>query len=266
MCSFNVLSSINICLFVSWLLQHKTPIFSIYLRFLIAVSLQHYGKNDPNYSKTHNTEAQSRSHVLLSESAYSADSTPHSADLDSKAERIARYKAERRRQLAERYGISLDQEMDTDYSARYSRTSREPDGSDRQRRARPEGGEGAEHNAYTPRPIEGKMSSLIRTDPEHSRERKDSLSERERLMNLENQRRALERDRLHRGGGVAPDASAYMDVSGSARVPGREPGVMGVPGSPTAGRKASMPSPKQGASPGDLFIEQQAQNILHRQG
>uniref|UniRef100_A0A8C7K9D4 Supervillin a n=1 Tax=Oncorhynchus kisutch TaxID=8019 RepID=A0A8C7K9D4_ONCKI len=42
------------------------------------------------------------------------------SDLDSKVERIARYKAERRRQLAERYGISLDQEPDTTVTDHFS--------------------------------------------------------------------------------------------------------------------------------------------------
>lgn len=187
------------------------------------------------------------------------------AELDSKAERIARYKAERRRQLAERYGISLDQETETDYSARYSRTSREPDSSDRQHRSSVEE-EGVEHNAYTTSHHVDRAGSHIHTDPKYSRERTDSISERERMMNLENQRRALERNRLHESGGVAPNPSAYMDVSGSARVPGREPGAMGVPSSPNTGRRSMMPSPKQGASPGDLFIEQQAHNILQRHG
>uniref|UniRef100_A0A6Q2ZKR4 HP domain-containing protein n=1 Tax=Esox lucius TaxID=8010 RepID=A0A6Q2ZKR4_ESOLU len=53
------------------------------------------------------------------------------ASLSSKAERIARYKAERRRQLSERYGILLDQETDMDYSPRYTRSRREPDASAR---------------------------------------------------------------------------------------------------------------------------------------
>uniref|UniRef100_A0A674BR65 Supervillin n=1 Tax=Salmo trutta TaxID=8032 RepID=A0A674BR65_SALTR len=53
------------------------------------------------------------------------------ASLSSKAERIARYKAERRRQLSERYGIVLDQEINMDYSPRYSRSRREYDVSDR---------------------------------------------------------------------------------------------------------------------------------------
>uniref|UniRef100_A0A672LB87 Supervillin n=1 Tax=Sinocyclocheilus grahami TaxID=75366 RepID=A0A672LB87_SINGR len=53
------------------------------------------------------------------------------ASLSSKAERIARYKAERRRQLSERYGILLDQEVDLDYAPRYTRARRESDLSDR---------------------------------------------------------------------------------------------------------------------------------------
>ncbi|KAF4106576.1 supervillin a isoform X12 [Onychostoma macrolepis] len=221
------------------------------------VSLQHYGKNDPNFPNPHSAEVQSRTHTVQPETVYSTGST-HVAELDSKAERIARYKAERRRQLAERYGISLDQELETDYTARYSKTSREPDGSDRQHRSKVEGGDGVEHNAYTPSHHVDRASSHIHNDPE-------SISERERMMNLENQRRAQERDRLH-GGGGAPDPSAYMDVSGSVRVPGKEPGAMGVPSSPNAGRRTMMPSSKQGASPGDLFIEQQAHNILQRHG
>uniref|UniRef100_A0A8C1XRS5 Supervillin a n=1 Tax=Cyprinus carpio TaxID=7962 RepID=A0A8C1XRS5_CYPCA len=218
------------------LLEEDTP---RYTRAADTFSVQHYGKNDPNCPNLHSAEVQSRTHTVQPESVCSTGST-HVAELDSKAERIARYKAERRRQLAERYGISLDQETETDYTAHYSRTSREPDGSDHQHRSKVEGGDGVDHNA--------------------------SISERERMMNLENQRRAQERDRLHGGGGVALDPSAYMDVSGSARVPGKEPGAMGVPSSPNAGQRAMMPSPKQGASPGDLFIDQQAHNILQRHG
>ncbi|KAK7122670.1 hypothetical protein R3I94_019693 [Phoxinus phoxinus] len=224
------------------------------------VSLQHYSKNDPNFPNPHSAEVQSGTHTVQPESVYSTGST-HVAELDSKAERIARYKAERRRQLAERYGISLDQETETDYSARYSRTSREPDGSDRQHRSSVEE-DRVEYNACTTSHLVDRASSHIHTDPKYSRERTDSISERERMMNLENQRRALERNRLHESGGAAPDPSAYMDVSGSARVPG----AMGVPSSPNTGRRAMMPSPKQGASPGDLFIEQQAHNILQRHG
>uniref|UniRef100_A0A671S4M3 Supervillin-like n=1 Tax=Sinocyclocheilus anshuiensis TaxID=1608454 RepID=A0A671S4M3_9TELE len=186
---------------------------------------------------THNV--QTRTPTVQPESVYSTGSG-QVAELDSKAERIARYKAERRRQLSERYGISLDQEMETVYTARYSRTSREPDGSEHQHRSKVEGGDGVDHNAYTPSHHVDRASSHIHCDPEYIGARTEYISERERMMNLENQRRAQERDRFHGGGGVALDPSAYMDVSGSARVPGKEPGTMGVPSSPNAGQRAMI--------------------------
>ncbi|XP_059386893.1 supervillin a isoform X14 [Carassius carassius] len=220
-------------------------------------SVQHYGKNDcPNL---HSAEVQSRTHTVQPESVYRAGSG-QVAELDSKAERIARYKAERRRQLAERYGISLDQETETDYTTRYSRTSRDPDGSDHQHRSKVEGRDGVDHNAHTPSHHVDSASSHIHSDSEYIRDRTESISKRERMMNLENQRRAQEPDRLHGGGGVA------LDPSGSAGVPGKEPGAMGVPSSPNAGQRAMMSFPKHGASPGDLFIEQQAHNILQKHG
>uniref|UniRef100_A0A671S443 Supervillin-like n=1 Tax=Sinocyclocheilus anshuiensis TaxID=1608454 RepID=A0A671S443_9TELE len=233
------------------LLEEDTP---RYTRAADTFSVQHYGKNDPNCPNLHSSEVQTRTPTVQPESVYSTGSG-QVAELDSKAERIARYKAERRRQLSERYGISLDQEMETVYTARYSRTSREPDGSEHQHRSKVEGGDGVDHNAYTPSHHVDRASSHIHCDPEYIGARTEYISERERMMNLENQRRAQERDRFHGGGGVALDPSAYMDVSGSARVPGKEPGTMGVPSSPNAGQRAMMPSPEQGASPGDLFIE-----------
>uniref|UniRef100_A0A8C7KCQ5 Supervillin n=1 Tax=Oncorhynchus kisutch TaxID=8019 RepID=A0A8C7KCQ5_ONCKI len=86
------------------------------------------------------------------------------ASLSSKAERIARYKAERRRQLSERYGILLDQEIDMDYSPRYSCSRRESDAldrvapavterrrdRDRERQEVEEGGGGRESSRRTP--------------------------------------------------------------------------------------------------------------------
>uniref|UniRef100_A0A674P700 Supervillin n=1 Tax=Takifugu rubripes TaxID=31033 RepID=A0A674P700_TAKRU len=59
---------------------------------------------------------------------------PSDSSLSSKAERIARYKAERRRQLSESYGILLDQEPETD-TPQY-RPWRNPDLSDDQKTSR----------------------------------------------------------------------------------------------------------------------------------
>uniref|UniRef100_A0A8C3KW81 Supervillin n=1 Tax=Chrysolophus pictus TaxID=9089 RepID=A0A8C3KW81_CHRPC len=64
------------------------------------------------------------------ESSYSTGNMD-THELESKAERIARYKAERRRQLAEKYGLSLDSDLDSDYSSRYSRARKDPDSVER---------------------------------------------------------------------------------------------------------------------------------------
>ncbi|XP_055085920.1 supervillin a isoform X3 [Periophthalmus magnuspinnatus] len=166
-------------------------------------------------------------------------------ELESKAQRIARYKAERRRQLAERYGISLDQDPDRDYTSRYSRPRREQDRTS---------------NPAPTSPKEGSTAPAIRnTVPEPTLTRVDSFSERERLLNLENQRRTVPTE----------PTSAYMEVTAlsSGRAPPAEPNQSSVAlGSPHLTSQPSLPSPKRAASPGDLFIEQQAHSILSRQG
>nr|XP_046226640.1 supervillin a isoform X3 [Scatophagus argus] len=204
---------------------------------------------------------------IHTESVYSSGSTTSGPELESKAERIARYKAERRRQLAERYGISLDQEVDLDCPSRYTHTRKESEGSERQNRGELVGEEGRDLSSYT---STSAISPRVgRTAPQHGhpdpgyemgRSRADSFSERERLMNLENQRRAA----------VPPEppcSSSYMDVSSTARVPAKDYSVTGMPpSSPKLSRHPSLSSPKHGVSPGDLFIEQQAHSILSRQG
>uniref|UniRef100_A0A671YD38 Supervillin a n=1 Tax=Sparus aurata TaxID=8175 RepID=A0A671YD38_SPAAU len=133
---------------------------------------------------------------IHTEPVFSSGSTTSAPELESKAERIARYKAERRRQLAERYGIPLDQEPDVECPPRYTHSRKELEGSERRNR--------------------------------------------ERLMNLENQRRAAHPE---------PPSSSYMDVtsmSSAAWV------------SPKLSRDSSVSSPKQGVSPGDHFIDTRA--------
>uniref|UniRef100_A0A4W6CAX6 Supervillin a n=1 Tax=Lates calcarifer TaxID=8187 RepID=A0A4W6CAX6_LATCA len=186
---------------------------------------------------------------IHTEPIHSSGSTTSGLELESKAERIARYKAERRRQLAERYGISLDQEPDLDHPSRYTRTRKESEGSERRNRGETVGEEGRDitltsfTSSSTTSPRPGRTAPHhSHTDPsyEMGRSRVDSFSERERLMNLENQ---------------------------PARVPARDYPVTGMPpSSPKLSRHSSLSSPKHGASPGDLFIEQQAHNILNRQG
>ncbi|KAM9337647.1 supervillin a isoform 5-T5 [Symphorus nematophorus] len=202
------------------------------------------------------------------EPVYSSGSTTGAPELESKAERIARYKAERRRQLAERYGISLDQEPEVDCPSRYTRTRKESEGTERRNRGEEEGRD-INLSSYTGTSVTSpRMGRTVlqhgHPDPgyEMGRTRVDSFTERERLMNLENQRRAAPPELL--------SSSSYMDVtslSSAARVPAKDYAVTGIPpSSPKLSRHHSLSSPKQGVSPGDLFIEQQAHSILSRQG
>lgn len=199
-------------------------------------------------------------------------------DLESKAERIARYKAERRRQLAERYGISLDHEPDSESCSRHTRMDLEGSerrsrgesfSSDRRGRSESVGEDGRDMYSTS---ISSNSPKVGRTPPQPSRSdlghqaarnRMDSFSERERPLNLENQC----------GAAAPPEAassSSHMDVtslSSNARVPFQDHCSIGMPPtSPKSSRHSSVSSPKHGVSPGDLFIEQQAHNILSRQG
>ncbi|XP_060950128.1 supervillin a [Limanda limanda] len=207
---------------------------------------------------------------IHAEPIFSSGTTTSGPELESKAERIARYKAERRRQLAERYGISLDQEPDLDYPSRHTRTRKESEGSERRNRGECEGREGRDITLTSSTGTSATSPRSGRTAQHHShsepsyemgRTRVDSFSERERLMNLENQRRAPPPE---------PPSSSYMDVtplSSAARVPPRDNAVTGMPpSSPKLSRHRSLSSPKHATSPGDLFIEQQAHTILTRHG
>uniref|UniRef100_A0A8C2J345 Supervillin n=1 Tax=Cyprinus carpio TaxID=7962 RepID=A0A8C2J345_CYPCA len=177
------------------------------------------------------------------------------ASLSSKAERIARYKAERRRQLSERYGILLDQEVDLDYAPRYTRARRESDLLDKG--APPDRGRG-----------ESRTRGRAMQEQDEGRDRSSSRSkysfdaerERERAMNLENYRRAPDRSpKPH-------TQEAPVPIETTTAQPTRGVAVVTVASSPRTARRASLPPTRYGISPGDLFIEQQAQNILNRQG
>ncbi|XP_068590846.1 supervillin isoform X3 [Cebidichthys violaceus] len=240
--------------------------------------------------------------VYVDPVALPTPSTPTSGptnptSLSSKAERIARYKAERRRQLSERYGILLDQEADIDYTPRY-RSRRDTDTSDRQTASRREGDRReAEEQGREPRvPYRAGVGKVyMRTHPDpapvstsspaHSnqappptQERPRRFSERERAMNMENHRRGAAQGRpgasrsrtqeLHPPQSQQQQQQHHQDAAHQEPSPAstRDYSIAAVPSSPRTARRASLPSTRYGISPGDLFIEQQAQSILNRQG
>lgn len=238
--------------------------------------------------------------VTLSTSSTPTSGPADPASLSSKAERIARYKAERRRQLSERYGILLDQETDTDYIPRH-RSRRDPDASDRQTSARRDRDrQEAEEQGREPRvpyrsgvgrvymrtqqdPASVSTSGLAHSNqaPAPTQERPRGFSEQERVMNMENYRRGGAQERAITSRSRTqeqhpPQAQQqqqqhphhHQDAAHQEPSPAstRDYSIAAVPSSPRTARRASLPSTRYGISPGDLFIEQQAQSILNRQG
>ncbi|XP_047223097.1 supervillin isoform X3 [Girardinichthys multiradiatus] len=230
----------------------------------------------------------------------STSSTPTSgppSNLSSKAERIARYKAERRRQLSERYGILLDQEADTEYTPRY-RSRREPDTSNQQITAMRdrESTEMEAHGRETRVPYRSGVGRVYMTThpdsahadparPTHSnqpplstQERPGRFLEQEKVMNMENyhrrgaqERSVTSRGRMQEQHQHQPQQRKHthqQDASHQDPSPAstRNYTIAAMPSSPRTARRASLPSTRYGISPGDLFIEQQAQSILNRQG
>ncbi|XP_029310174.1 supervillin-like isoform X3 [Cottoperca gobio] len=235
--------------------------------------------------------------VTLSTSSTPSSGPTDPTSLNSKAERIARYKAERRRQLSERYGILLDQEADIDFTPRY-RSRRDTDTTDRQTAARRERGRPeAEEQGREPKvPYRSGVGRVyMRTHPDpatvstsspaHSnqaspqtQERQRRFSERERAMNMENYRRGGAQERSNTSRTRTQEQHApqpqqqhphhHQDAAHQEPSPAstRDYSIASVPSSPRTARRASLPSNRYGISPGDLFIEQQAQSILNRQG
>ncbi|KAM9323583.1 supervillin isoform 2-T2 [Pholidichthys leucotaenia] len=234
--------------------------------------------------------------IMLSTSSTPTSGPTESSSLSSKAERIARYKAERRRQLSERYGILLDQEVDTEYTPRYhSRRdldTSEPQNTSRRDRSRPDmeaqqqeprvpyrSGVGRVYMRTQPDPAPAHTSTVAKSSqaPLPSQERPSRFSEREKAMNMENYRRGgvqersdISRTRTQEQHPPQPPAQQHPSEDSTHKETGpattRDYSIAAVPSSPRNARRASLPSTRYGISPGDLFIEQQAQSILNRQG
>ncbi|XP_075826832.1 supervillin isoform X3 [Microtus pennsylvanicus] len=110
--------------------------------------------------------------------------------LESKAERIARYKAERRRQLAEKYGLTLDPEADSEYLSRYAKSRKDTDAGERRgkgdKQEEPSKGTSSLHS----RAELGPRTSLV--ESQDCALLGSNMSDQELLLNLENQRRGRE--------------------------------------------------------------------------
>ncbi|XP_075348658.1 supervillin isoform X10 [Mycteria americana] len=176
-------------------------------------------------------------------------------ELESKAERIARYKAERRRQLAEKYGLSLDSDLDSDYSSRYTRARKDPDSVERKgvKSERQDDENKDCGSLYLSRTETKEPKSVISESKEYSSHEKDGIPDKEDLSNEKSDRKADDDSAIRQ----APDPSATLDSSVSLSLSGRESSSYNeVPISPKQIPRESLSSPKRAASPIHLQNDQ----------
>ncbi|XP_058686670.1 supervillin isoform X15 [Poecile atricapillus] len=170
-------------------------------------------------------------------------------ELESKAERIARYKAERRRQLAEKYGLSLDSDLDSDYSSRYTRARKDPDSVERKGvKSERQGDENKDYGSLYLSRTEMKASKSVISDSKEysSHEDKDDLSNEKSVRKADDS--AIRQ---------ASDPSATLDSSVSLSLSGRDSSCYNeVPISPKQTPQESLSPPKQAASPTHLQNDQ----------
>ncbi|XP_063180629.1 supervillin isoform X19 [Chroicocephalus ridibundus] len=176
-------------------------------------------------------------------------------ELESKAERIARYKAERRRQLAEKYGLSLDSDLDSDYSSRYTRARKDHDSVERKglKSERQDDENKDCGSLYLSRTEMKESKSGISESKEYSSHEKDGISDKDDLSNEKSDRKADDDSAIRQ----ASDPSATLDSSVSLSLSGRESSSYNeVPISPKQTPRESLSSPKRAASPIHLQNDQ----------
>lgn len=226
------------------LLEEDTP---RYMRATDPAS-PHIGRsNEEEETSDSSSEKPTRSKPCSETSGIRADppygsSTMNTQSLESKAERIARYKAERRRQLAEKYGLTLEPEADSDSPSRFAKSRRDPEAAEKRggKGDRPAESSKDQGSAYSRTEVPG-LRPGVAESRDYAVHQSDSVSNTEMLLNVENQRRGPE---------PARDSSSSFLFSSE------------VPRSPKQMHSVSVPSPGPPASPshstGDLSLPTEA--------
>ncbi|KAM3822662.1 supervillin isoform 9-T10 [Vipera latastei] len=168
--------------------------------------------------------------------------------LESKAERIARYKAERRRQLAEKYGLSIDSDVDSEYLSKYTRTKKDQDMSEKKvLKSGEKEDEGKDHSFPYSLRFENKelrnAASESKEFPGHDDQ--ESSPEREKLhLNEDSERKAPE------SGLSKYNMPSASENSTGFSLTGYDSSVNEVPSIPKQTQSASLSSSKPGTSLG----------------
>ncbi|KYO46850.1 supervillin isoform B [Alligator mississippiensis] len=232
------------------LLEEDTP---RYMRATDPYS-PHFGRsNEEEETSDSSVEKQPRSSRYRAEStgantepSYSTESMD-TQGLDSKAERIARYKAERRRQLAEKYGLTLDSDVDSEYMSKYIRARKDPDTAEKKgAKSEKQEDESRDYSSlYTSQTEMQESKRSTSESKEYSCSTKESVPDGEELLNEENNKRARDSSTI----GQAHDLSSAVESSASFSFSGQESSFSEVPRSPKQTPGVSLSSPKQVASP-----------------
>ncbi|KAM9308207.1 supervillin [Gastrophryne carolinensis] len=217
------------------LLEEDTP---RYMRATDAYSPLIGHANDDAISES-SVEAHSRlrCHPLPVDTQSETSSIPGSVDpheLESKAERIARYKAERRRQLAEKYGLPLDSEADTELPSRYPRSRKDSETSEKSSGVFKDDESRDNSSDYFHRPERRARHADIK-----HHDINENVTTRDALQNLENN------NQFH--GISQTDGSSFITTL-------RQGNPQESPRSP---RHGSLPSPKRPSSPTSTELQQQ---------
>ncbi|XP_032474829.1 supervillin isoform X5 [Phocoena sinus] len=225
----------------------------------------HIGQsNEEEETLDSSLEKQTRSKHCTESSSIHGDSPYGSSimdtqSLESKAERIARYKAERRRQLAEKYGLTLDPEGDAESPSRYSKSRKDTETAEKRGGKSDRSAESSKDSgaSYSRTEIPG-LRSCMAGSKDHALHRRDGVSDTEVLLNVENQRRGQEPSAT----GPAQDLPPAGEGSASFPFSGRDCALGEVPRSPKPMHSLPSPSPGQPASPshstGDLPLPAEA--------
>ncbi|XP_036083970.1 supervillin isoform X7 [Rousettus aegyptiacus] len=231
------------------LLEEDTP---RYMRATDPAS-PHIGRsNEEEETSDSSLEKQTRPKHCTETSGVHGDSSHSSGIMDtqgleSKAERIARYKAERRRQLAEKYGLTLDCEADSESLSRYTKSRREPDAGEKRggKSDRPAESSKDSSSTYSRTEIPG-LRTCVAEPQDYALHGRDGVSDTEVLLNVENQRRGQQ---LSATGQQARDLPPTAESSSSFPFSGRDCSFGEVPRSPKQMHSVPLSSPRQPASP-----------------
>ncbi|KAG8573570.1 hypothetical protein GDO81_012457 [Engystomops pustulosus] len=227
------------------LLEEDTP---RYMRATDAYN-PHIGHSNDDATSESSVEAppRLRYHPKPTDSKAETSIVPGNMDVpeqETKADRIARYKAERRRQLAEKYGLPLDTEGNSESQSRYTRTRKDSDTSEKRSGILEDDDSKDSLSDYLYRP---EIRKTRLPDVKHH-DVNENLATRDALQNLENN----QFHGISKVDGPAPVSSYAMgNILGEA------------PQSPKVPRRASQTSPKRPSSPVSSASEQQ---IDTRQG